>query len=224
MDSRSVKIPWGRRILLLDRDFQLKYSIIIGCTGTLVIALSIAAMTIARRHVLSDLEIPQPLLSELAAGESRVLWLLGGLAVVTGVVLGFLGVLVTHRIAGPVYVMTRAIAALARGHYPPLRPIRKRDDLKDLVELFQKSIESLRAREVEETFKIEEAILQLTPYVGEPAVGKVVASLRALRDAKSSATGHLSASAQTEAHPVPAAADSPMNLPLRLVGDEDAGR
>jgi hypothetical protein len=221
MHQPRARLPWGRRIFLVDRDFQLKYAAVLACIGALVIALCIVVTHLAQQRAMADLALSPSLLAELSAREARVLWTLGAVALLTMLLLAGVGIVVTHRIAGPVYVMTQSAATLARGHYPALRPVRKHDDLKDFVELFQKSIESLRAREVGETFKLEQAILRLASYEGDAAVKEVLASLRALRDSKSAATGHLSASAHSHA-----ASESQVTapgLPLHLVSEEETG-
>jgi hypothetical protein len=68
------------------------------------------------------------------------------------------GVLLTHRVAGPIYVMSHYISILAQGRYPIMRPLRRGDELKPFFERFQSAIEALRHRESEEVEALSTAI------------------------------------------------------------------
>jgi hypothetical protein len=183
---------WGRRTFLVDRSFQLKYSFILGAVGALIGVICALTMYLVRRRLLADISLPPALVAELTSVNVHVTWVVLVVAVLCGIALGVFGILLTHRIAGPIYALTHSVAALARGRYPLVRPIRRSDELKDFFELFRKSIESLRAREVEEIFRIEELILELSAIKGV-AVEKAVKSLRTLKQTKSASIGHLGA-------------------------------
>jgi hypothetical protein len=181
---------WGRRTFLVDRSFQLKYSFILGVIGALIGVICAVAMYWVRQRLLDDISLPPALVEELASVNRQVTWVALVVAILCGVALGVFGILITHRIAGPIYALTQFVAALARGRYPLVRPIRRSDELKDFFELFHKSVESLRAREVEEIFRIEELILELSAIKGV-AVENAVKSLRRLKQNKKASIGHL---------------------------------
>jgi hypothetical protein len=189
-DPKNKRLFWGRRLLLIDRSFQLKYAGILSLIGMLVVGFGAFVQEVFRAQLLSDLALPSALRFELAARHTRALWVsVSVVSAATAIGLGLLGIIITHRIAGPVYAMTQFAAALARGRYPLIRPLRKADELKDFYELFQKSVASLRAREVEEIFRLEDAIQKLSgPNL---QVLEVVGSLRKLKAAKLAATGRL---------------------------------
>ncbi len=181
---------WGRRTFLVDRSFQLKYSFILGAIGVLIGVICAVTMYLVRRRLLADISLPPALIEELTSINRQVTWVVIFVALLCGVVLSLFGLLLTHRIAGPIYALTQFVAALARGRYPLVRPIRKSDELKDFFELFRRSVESLRAREVEEIFRIEELILELSAIKGA-AVENAVKSLRMLKQTKVTSIGHL---------------------------------
>lgn len=187
--SKTQRLFWGRRLFLIDRSFQLKYAGILSLIGMLVVGFSAFIQEIFRTQSLSDLALPSALRLELAARHTQTLWVSVGVSAATAIGLGLFGIIITHRIAGPVYAMSQFAAALARGRYPLIRPLRKADELRDFYELFQKSVESLRAREVEELFRLEDAIQELSG--SNPQVPAVVSSLRQLKEAKLAATGRL---------------------------------
>ena len=55
-------------------------------------------------------------LSRQSEGRATI-WLSNGL---------IFGLLITHRVAGPIYVMTRIVSLLAQGKYPPVRRMVRR--------------------------------------------------------------------------------------------------
>ena len=185
------RILWGRRTFLVDPAFQLKYSLILGGAGLAAGLACAATMHLVRIRLLADLSLPPALVAELSSRNLQLFWLVAATAVACGVLLALLGVFITHKIAGPVYALTQSAAALAQGRYPLTRSLRKSDELKDFFELFQKSIVSLRAREIEEAFRIEELLSKLTPLKHVEGVGEALSSLRAIKEAKVAAIGQL---------------------------------
>ncbi len=63
------------------------------------------------------------------------------------IVLYFILIKKTHRISGPIYVMSKYINEVIQGNYPTLRPLRKKDELQDLYELLSKMIDAIRDRD-----------------------------------------------------------------------------
>ncbi len=66
--------------------------------------------------------------------------------VVQGTVLYILMIKKTHRISGPVYVISNYIKDIIAGNYPQCRPLRSKDELKDFYELFIQMVDVLRKR------------------------------------------------------------------------------
>ncbi len=52
----------------------------------------------------------------------------------------------THRISGPIYVISNYIREIIDGRIPSMRPIRRGDELQDFYHLFTQMVESLRER------------------------------------------------------------------------------
>ena len=79
------------------------------------------------------------------------------------VLIGLAGIVVTHKVAGPIYKMKRHIRDVGKGilRVPP--PLRKGDDLVDFFEAFETMVINLRARQEEEIGKLEAAIAALEP-------------------------------------------------------------
>ena len=76
-------------------------------------------------------------------------WILAsvvGLVVVQGIVLFFILILKTHRIAGPIFVMSMYMRQIVDGSVPEtLRPLRKKDEFKDFYSLFGRMVDTIRA-------------------------------------------------------------------------------
>ncbi len=61
-------------------------------------------------------------------------------------ILYFMLIKKTHRIAGPVYVMSNYMRNIIKGEYPTLRKIRKKDELQEFYALFCSMVDVLRER------------------------------------------------------------------------------
>ena len=76
-------------------------------------------------------------------------WILAsvvGLVIFQGIVLFFVLILKTHRIAGPIYVMSMYMRQIVDGSVPDsLRPLRKHDEFKEFYSLFGRMVETIRS-------------------------------------------------------------------------------
>ncbi|HVR20139.1 MAG TPA: hypothetical protein VMS65_10595 [Polyangiaceae bacterium] len=102
--------------------------------------------------------------------------LFGGLALLV-VLIGFGGIIVTHRVAGPIYKMKMNLKAVADGHLRVPSPLRKGDELVDFFETYRSMVIALRGRQEEEIQRIEKAITMLEAKAGAGDLD----SLQALR-------------------------------------------
>ena len=90
--------------------------------------------------------------------------------------------LVPHRVAGPLYQISRYLEVLGEGRYPDVRPLRKRDELHDFFEVFSNTIEALREHERVHLERIEQAIV-----LSRDDPDRVQATLEELREELTSA-------------------------------------
>ena len=74
------------------------------------------------------------------------------------VILGVLGLIVTHRVCGPVFVIQRHLAAMLDGKYPPARPLRHGDEFQVAFNAFTAVLDSLRKRDADEVEKLNQVI------------------------------------------------------------------
>ena len=144
-----------RRTFLIDRSFQLKYTLIIVLVGVVVSAILgyfIFQLTMENRELLG---IDAAMANEVAKFDSRQLLLLGGFVVVMAVFLFAWGIIITHRVAGPVFIISRYLGQIRDGQVPQTRPLRRADELKGFFEVFAGMVASLKQRNVEEAELLE---------------------------------------------------------------------
>ncbi|MEM1025507.1 MAG: hypothetical protein AAGD10_13580 [Myxococcota bacterium] len=128
----------GRSIknYLLNRPFQLKYAaLVVGLSSVLSVGLGffvLAQMNENTRMLRLQAEFDPIIAAELSRSDASTT-----LGLVTGLLafnfLLFLGsIVVTHRMAGPVYVLGRCVRMVSQGRLPIVRKLRKHDEFRDL--------------------------------------------------------------------------------------------
>ncbi|NMO19919.1 signal protein [Pyxidicoccus fallax] len=174
-DIQKVTRPsYGRRTYILDREFQLKYIVLLAGIGAgSILVFGILAHRIHVSAVATG-----------ADGGESLLWLTGLATLGAALALGLFGLLFTHRVAGPVHVMSLYVAALAAGRYPRLRPLRKKDELKRFFERFSEAFERIRQREAEEAHALESAMEALKGVATTPESRAALETLNALHTRK----------------------------------------
>ncbi len=172
-----------KRAWLIDRSFQLKYTALLVVAGTLVSALFGGAMYLAHVKYRSSLILAGggDLVPRNDSTGLTLLLVTIGMAICLGVV----GVVITHRVAGPLFVMSGYVGALARGRYPKMRKLRKGDELQAFFERFYAGVEGMRVREAAEAEAMTGALRTLRDGGGNPAA---LAVLEAIRQRKLDAT------------------------------------
>jgi hypothetical protein len=88
--------------------------------------------------------------------------LCGGLTLLV-VLIGFAGIVVTHRVAGPVHKMKRQLREVGKGRLQIPNKLRRGDELVDFFEAFEGMVISLRQRQEREIASLEGAIRALEP-------------------------------------------------------------
>jgi hypothetical protein len=87
-------------------------------------------------------------LSDRIVDNNRILMIaLIVFVVVQGIILYFMMLYKTHRISGPIYVMSMYMKQMIEGKYPVPRSLRKNDEFMEFYELFKQLIATLKDRE-----------------------------------------------------------------------------
>ena len=91
---------------------------------------------------------------------AAALLLLVALAVFV-IVVGLAGIVVTHKVAGPVFKMKRQIQQVGAGHLKMPAQLRKGDELIDFFDAFRAMVQSLRQRQEQEIELFESTLAKL---------------------------------------------------------------
>jgi nitrogen fixation/metabolism regulation signal transduction histidine kinase len=75
--------------------------------------------------------------------------------------IGFAGIVVTHRVAGPIFKMKKQLKDVAEGHLTIPGRLRKGDELVDFFDAFIHMVQSLRARQENEIALLDKSIAKL---------------------------------------------------------------
>jgi hypothetical protein len=177
-----------RRRYLVDRGFQLKYALLMAAAGLVVAA--VFGVWLHQAHVQATaLLSPDPETRALVERSDRLL--LGAFVVIAlllSAALGLLGVVITHRVAGPVFVMGHYLNVLAQGRFPRMRTLRRSDELKLFFQSFLDAIEQLKLREAKHAAVLEDAVRRMREAApASPELGPAIEALaRAAQERRAS--------------------------------------
>lgn len=116
----------------------------------------------SRVVALADPDVAEALAAAFASEDrARMVWLAVALAVVLLCLLGF-AVVMTHRIAGPAFVIGRTCRQVAEGNLERPRPLRERDMLVELGDEVAHMVDAVRSREQDERDRILAALVRLS--------------------------------------------------------------
>jgi hypothetical protein len=178
----------ARRAFLVDRGFQLKYALMMAGAGALVALIFGLWLHQAHAQALEVAGLDPALRAELARGDRQLLVAFAAIAALLALALGLLGVVMTHRVAGPVFVMGHYVSVLARGAFPRMRTLRKTDELRSFFQVFIDEVDRLKAREARHVELLEGTLvrmrgaMQRAPEL-EPAIGALEQEVRERRAA-----------------------------------------
>lgn len=157
----AVTHPAPRRHYLVDRGFQLKYALLMGVAGLAVAA--IFGIWLHQAHVQATaLLSPDAETRALVERSDRLL--LGAfvaIALLLATALALLGVIITHRVAGPVFVMGHYLRVLAEGRFPRMRTLRRSDELKTFFQIFIEAVTAMKVREARHAAVLEDALRRM---------------------------------------------------------------
>jgi nitrogen fixation/metabolism regulation signal transduction histidine kinase len=147
-----------RLVPIIDARFQWKYTLVITALGVGITA--IMGGFLYRAHITNTrvLELSPELRAQVAENDQLFLLYLIVAVLAMAVALTFWGIVVTHRISGPLYIVARHLRAIANGSYPDVRPLRKRDELHEFFATFEGAITRIKNRDVQAAAEFKEAL------------------------------------------------------------------
>ncbi len=87
--------------------------------------------------------------------------------------IGVAGIMITHKIAGPIYKMKRQIRELGEGNLRMPSKLRKGDELVDFFQAFEDTVKSLRERQAKEIEQLDEAVREAEAGGHDACVAKL---------------------------------------------------
>ena len=133
--NEKAKQKNRHRLILINRDFQFRYTgaaVLVGCLSTVLTTLLI----LYPLYQFEILRIPRFL-------PVPILCVMGFAGVLNIALVGFMGILLTHRVAGPMYSLVRQFRRVEEGRWYGQMKIRDGDDLRYVVRNFNAMLESI---------------------------------------------------------------------------------
>jgi len=180
------------RNFLLDRPFQLKYTgmvvavtaVLSAVLGTLEYRASKETSEVILAQSLADPIYAEPALrraleADFRAKDRKVVVRLAALLSALIVCLGITGIVITHKVVGPVYKMKLLFREVIKGKLKLAGKLRRGDELQTFFEVYAHMIETLRQRQGAEISELDAAIAEA---VKAGTSEHVLQKLRALRE------------------------------------------
>jgi nitrogen fixation/metabolism regulation signal transduction histidine kinase len=195
-NTPAPKQKYRRKQYLLDRAFQLKYTIVIALIGAVIASfwgyMFFHASKENSEHVLLSLKVDPELQSlsekveeKLTGEDKKIVLMIGGFVLAVILSLGVWGIVVTHRIAGPIFIISRYVDQIAGGRYPDPRPLRQKDELKEFFTKFNGMLSAVKDREKADIIAIDKVIeagRKALPKLSGEAAAEFSAVLDMLKD------------------------------------------
>ncbi len=132
---------------LLNRSFQLKYvGMILGLSIAISFGLGFFLVDQMRensRMLMLDAEMDPVFQEQLARSDAESMLVLVGALLAFNLVLGVGALVVTHRLAGPMFVFRRYLRMLAEGKIPNIRALRKGDEFEDVLQEMKNTVQAV---------------------------------------------------------------------------------
>ena len=165
---RSDRTPssYERKVknYLINRSFQLRW------VGAVVVLTALLVSVLGGYIVYAEQEASEAITSTLnsyyeadaaatmaemmQAEDSAVLWVLLGTGLVLVLLLAGVGVVVTHKVAGPMVGLKQSLDAVAQGHYQRIRGFRQGDAFPLVSESLVAMRDALRTRETADVTRL----------------------------------------------------------------------
>jgi len=197
-DAAAASRPVYKRKVrnyLLDVGLQLRYTATIVVVAIFLTAGLGFKMYQATRDVskvilwtsLVDPSSASELQSQFENSDKVVLWGIVGFGVVLVLSIGAVGILITHKVAGPLYKIASIFGRVRDNRLGPAPAnLRKGDELQEFYGAFKEMHVSLRARAEDDVRVLGNVVaaLETTPDARSPALARALEDLRELRKRK----------------------------------------
>ncbi|MBD3242855.1 MAG: HAMP domain-containing protein [Chitinivibrionales bacterium] len=155
-----------RRIYLIDKKLQLRFTFLVVAL-VLIYSLFLGGATYLNYKisciVFDTTSVYNPVLEEAIKSEGRrTLATTTIFLVINGIVVGLVFILLTHKVAGPLYRLQKNMEAIGGGKLPRKITLRKNDELTHVADTFNDMAEGLRKAAETEAADLHAASEKLT--------------------------------------------------------------
>lgn len=127
-----------QRLILINRDFQFRYTgaaVLVGLLST-VLTTSVILYPLFQFEILRIPRfLPWPILGVMVMA-----------ALLNVLLVGFMGILITHRLAGPMYSLVRQFRRVEEGRWYGQMKIREGDDMRYVVRNFNAMLDAINTQ------------------------------------------------------------------------------
>jgi len=142
-----------KKIFLVNRDFQLRYTkiaVIVGLLTTILTSFLILYPMFQFKIIRGISFVPPAFVLAMVVA-----------AVLNFTIIAGLGILITHKLAGPMFSMVRQMRLIKAGRFDAKLIVRKGDDLRYLVRNFNDLVDELVAMTKKDKKVVEDAMTNL---------------------------------------------------------------
>lgn len=136
--------PNRRRKYLINPAVQWKYALTIALTVFMISSI-MSSILYGVLHHQARMRLINPTGYTAEVGLTMLLFALAFAAVTAGGV-GVWSIMMTHRLCGPLFVLERHFHELVQGRLPKVRPLRRKDEFKEMFSAFSQAIDSLQSQ------------------------------------------------------------------------------
>lgn len=185
------------RNYLIDAGLQVRYTgFIIAVAIVLTAALGWKIFDAVREtsKIISMTGLVDPatageLQEQFSQADRIVIWGIVGFGIVLVLSIAGAGIWITHKVAGPLYNIARVFGRIRDNHLaPPLRALRKGDELQDFYSAFREMHEALRLRASADAQLLADAIAALEAGGGQASAETLERLRRTKQDKETSLT------------------------------------
>jgi methyl-accepting chemotaxis protein len=158
-----VAQAYKRRLIpIVDRRFQFKYTgivLLVAASVAVVLGYFLRESYIEMNEVVDLASLSPEVNDKLNMDDTAFVFRLTIAVLIASVgVFGVMGLLITPRVVGPVFVLQRHFQTILDGGYPNARPLRDGDEFVEMFTTFRAMLDALRKRDENEAHKLRQVI------------------------------------------------------------------
>jgi len=157
---------------LVAKGFQIRFSlflVVVGLAISAIVGFILYGMLIKTQSLLigTGITTSPDVIDYLTSQRSAYLYSLLGIFVCVISALMIFGIFVSHRLAGPIFAISRKMNELCHGNFNATLELRAADEFQELKEVYNTLVRALQNQVKSELIKIQSVIENLNTMVGQ---------------------------------------------------------